>query len=361
MSALPNLIGQAPNFLHAVGLIERMARFDAPVLITGETGTGKEVAARAIHYLSGRRDAPFVPLNCGALPDALIESELFGAERGAYTDARQTRGGLVEAADGGSLFLDELDALPPRAQVSLLRFLQDQTYRPLGCTRERAANVRIIAAASPRLSSLIERGAFRADLAWRLNVLTVELPPLRERPGDAGLLAEHFLTRYARRYNLPCRTLDPASLAWLGTCPWPGNVRELDNLIHRSLLLCDGGVLRLGITSAAAVAAPALQRALSFNEARAAAIEAFERQYLENLMRQAAGNVSLAARIAGKERRCLGKLLKKHGLDRGTATLAPLPGSIPTHPGENTPALRERRSPARRHLPVAIERRCLSS
>lgn len=360
MSALPHLIGQSEVFLHALNLIERMARFDAPVLITGETGTGKEVAARAIHYLSARREAPFVPLNCGALPDALIESELFGAERGAYTDARQTRGGLIEAADGGTLFLDELDALPPRAQVSLLRFLQDQSYRPLGCSRERAANVRVVAASSPRLTALIEAGSFRPDLAWRLNVLAIELPPLRERPGDASLLAEHFLVRYARRYGLGACSLDPASLQWLETHLWPGNVRELDNLIHRSLLLCEGGVLRLGGT-AASVARPASSGPLSFNEARAAAIERFERQYLENLMREAGGNVSLAARIAGKERRCLGKMLKKYGLDRGAPEAARSAGSIQTHPGENAPAPRERRSPARRHLPVAFERRSLNS
>jgi len=360
MTALPHLIGQSEVFLHALRLIERMARFDAPVLITGETGTGKEVAARAIHYLSARREAPFVPLNCGALPDALIESELFGAERGAYTDARQARSGLIEAADGGTLFLDELDALPPRAQVSLLRFLQDQTYRPLGCNRDRAANVRVVAASSPRLNSLIEAGSFRADLAWRLNVLAVELPPLRERPGDASLLAEHFLARYARRYGLSDCALDPASLQWLETHLWPGNVRELDNLIHRHLLLCEGGVLHLG-GGLATVARPPAHGPLSFNEARAAAIERFERQYLENLMREAGGNVSLAARIAGKERRCLGKMLKKYGLDRGAATPVAATGSIQTHPGEIAPAPRERRSPARRHLPVAFERRSLNS
>lgn len=361
MSALPNLIGQAPNFLHAIGLIERMARFDAPVLITGETGTGKEVAARAIHYLSARRDAPFVPLNCGALPDALIESELFGAERGAYTDARQSRGGLVEAADGGSLFLDEVDALPPRAQVSLLRFLQDQTYRPLGCARERAANVRIIAAASPRLTQLIAQGDFRPDLAWRLNVLAVDLPPLRARAGDARLLAEHFLARYARRYGVSCSGLDPASLAWLETQSWPGNVRELDNLIHRSLLLCDGGALRLGAPVAAPQAEAAAPAHLNFNDARAVAIEAFERQYLENLMQLTGGNVSLAARIAGKERRCLGKLLKKYGLDRGSQGSPALGGSIQTHPGEASPTRRERRTSSGRYFPPAFERRALNA
>ncbi|MBB4013271.1 sigma-54 interaction domain-containing protein [Niveibacterium umoris] len=360
MSALQNLIGQSQIFLRAVALIERMARFDAPVLVTGETGTGKEVAARAIHYLSARRDAPFVPINCGALPDALIESELFGAEKGAYTDARQSRGGLVEAADGGTLFLDELESLPPRAQVSLLRFLQDQTYRPLGGTREKAANVRVVAAASPRLAGLIETGVFRPDLAWRLNVLAVELPPLRDRPGDATLLAEHFLSRYARRYHVAPCTLDPASLPWLESRPWPGNVRELDNLIHRSLLLCDGGVMRLGVLPASR-RAPEAHAPVNFNDARAAAIEQFERQYLENLMRQTGGNVSLAARIAGKERRCLGKLLKKYGLDRRPADIATAPGSAQTHPGPVQPAFRDRRSPTRRHWPVTLERRSFNA
>jgi DNA-binding NtrC family response regulator len=237
----PPLIGRAPTFLAALALVQRMARYDVPVLIEGETGTGKELAARAIHYGSARRDAPFVALNCGAVPDTLIESELFGCERGAYTDARQSRTGLVAAAEGGTLFLDELDSLPPRAQVALLRFLQDCTYRSVGGTRELSGDVRVVAAASPRLRQRLDAGEFRDDLLFRLGVLMLQMPPLRERLGDARLLAEHFVARHARQHSLAApRGLSAASLRWLETHPWPGNVRELDNCVQRALLLGDG-------------------------------------------------------------------------------------------------------------------------
>ncbi|MBL8350912.1 MAG: sigma 54-interacting transcriptional regulator [Burkholderiaceae bacterium] len=326
------MIGRSPRFLQALALIERMARFDAPVLIQGETGTGKELAARAIHYQSPRRHAPFVALNCGALPEALIESELFGVERGAFTDARQARSGLVAAAEGGTLFLDELDSLPLRAQVSLLRFLQDFTYRPVGGTRECSGDVRIIAAANPRFDQLLRSGSFRDDLAFRLNVLLLAMPPLRERPGDAALLAEHFIARHAGHYGMPPRKLHPGSLAWMARHPWPGNVRELDNRVQRALLLSDDE--RLQLDPAAMAPAPtqdaprvtpsgARCAALAgYHEAREQALQQFERQYLEQLMAAADGNVTQAARLAGKERRCLGKLLKKHGLQRASGAAA---------------------------------------
>ena len=347
-AAAPRLIGRSPVFLQVVALIERMARNDAPVLIEGETGTGKELAARAIHYQSARRDAPFVPLNCGAIPEALIESELFGCERGAFTDARQARAGLVHAADGGTLFLDELDSLPQRAQVALLRFLQDYTYRPVGGSRECLGNVRIIAAASPRLRELLQSGAFRDDLAFRLNVLPLEMPPLRQRPGDARILAEHFIARHARQYGVAARQLHASSLDWLDSHSWPGNVRELDNCVQRALLLSDnhGAVLlepprpaappaialrrratdrlppRLvsdfaaltGLTTPARPSDERRQPLCAYNEAREQVMQRFEREYLEQLMQATSGNVTHAARLAGKERRALGKLLKKHGL-----------------------------------------------
>ena len=338
MTAPLRLIGRSPCFLAALALIERMARFDAPVLIQGETGTGKELAARAIHYQSARRHAPFVALNCGALPEALVESELFGCERGAFTDARQARTGLVAAAEGGTLFLDELDALPQRAQVSLLRFLQDFTYRPVGSTRECTGHVRIIAAANPRFDQLLQAGGFRDDLAFRLNVLLLAMPPLRERPGDAALLADHFIARHTSQYGMALRTLHPDSLAWIARHAWPGNVRELDNRVQRALLLSDDERLQLeptawaapGASSAAAAAAagpaalPSPATLAGYHQAREQALQCFERHYLEQLMAAADGNVSQAARLAGKERRCLGKLLKKHGLQRnqGTSPLA---------------------------------------
>ena len=324
------LIGRSPRFLQVLGLIERMARFDAPVLIQGETGTGKELAARAIHYQSARRHAPFVALNCGALPEALIESELFGVERGAFTDARQARTGLVAAAEGGTLFLDELDSLPLRAQVSLLRFLQDFTYRPVGGTRECTGHVRIIAAANPRFDQLLRAGAFRDDLAFRLNVLLLAMPPLRERPGDAALLAEHFIARHASHYGMAPRTLHPDSLAWMACHAWPGNVRELDNRVQRALLLSDDECLHLDPSAARPADAPPAAPAgvttsplAGYHEAREQALQCFERHYLEQLMAAADGNVTQAARLAGKERRCLGKLLKKHGLQRGPAAAPP--------------------------------------
>lgn len=317
--ALPNLIGRSEAFLRTLELIRRMARYDVPVLIQGETGTGKELAARAIHYLSSRRQAPFVALNCGAMPENLIETELFGCERGAFTDARQSRTGLIAAADGGTFFLDELDSLPLRAQVTLLRFLQDKTYRPVGSLREHGSDVRVIAAASPRLQQMLEAGAFRDDLAFRINVLTLEMPPLRDREGDAVLLAEHFVDRHALHYGVPPRHLDRRSREWVQNHPWPGNVRELDNVIQRALLLSDGASLDLSLHAAGALP-PGVNcgrspSALpSYGDARAEALCNFERRYLETLMAATSGNVTRAARVAGKERRALGKLLKKHGL-----------------------------------------------
>jgi DNA-binding NtrC family response regulator len=320
--AIPNLIGRAPLFSAALDAIRRMACFDAPALVQGETGTGKELAARAIHYLSARRNAPFVALNCGAVPENLIESELFGCERGAYTGASRARPGLASAAQCGTLFLDEIDALPARAQVSLLRFLQEHAFRPVGGTRETACDVRIIAAASPRLSGLISSGAFRDDLAYRLNVLTLEMPPLRARPGDPQLLAEHFAAREARHHGLARRPLDDASLQWMDQYAWPGNVRELHNLVQRALCMSDGAQLHIVPAAPVSTAIAPVDadlpdsHTLPFDDARTQALRRFEWAYLQALMTTATGNVTQAARLAGKERRTLGRLLKRHGIDR---------------------------------------------
>ena len=322
---MPHMIGRSEPFLEVLELIRRIARYDAPVLIQGETGTGKELAARAIHYLSARRNAPFVPLNCGALPENLAETELFGCERGAFTDARQARDGLAAAADGGTLFLDEVDALPLRAQVALLRFLQEHMFRRVGAAQERRSNVRVVAAASPRLAQALQRGHFRDDLAFRLDVLSLQMPALRERPGDALLLSRHFVARHARQHGIAAPALDDASVSWLGIHSWPGNVRELDNVVQRALLLGDGALLHLVPRGAtAAVAAPrgpepvgaAAATLPSFSLARAEVMRRFEHDYLVALMTAATGNVSHAARLADKERRSLGKLLKRHGIDR---------------------------------------------
>ena len=314
-----NLIGDSPAFLACVRLIYRIAAWDATVLIQGETGTGKELAARAIHYLGSRRTAPFIPVNCGALPESLVETELFGHVRGAFTDARESRPGVVAQAEGGTLLLDEVEAMGPRAQGTLLRFLQDHEYRPIGGSVVRGANVRVIASTNADLSVMAARGAFRPDLLFRLNVLPLSLPPLRERGDDAMILAEAFLQRFGREYRQPPKTLDAASIAWLQRHQWPGNVRELENLIHRQVLLSESSVLHLapndGGDSAVSEA--------SFREAKARAIEEFERKYIVALLMRTGGNISHAARIAGKERSRLGKLVKKYGLDRERFSLEP--------------------------------------
>jgi two-component system, NtrC family, response regulator GlrR len=305
--------------------INRIAGFDATVLISGETGSGKELAARAIHYQGKRADKPFIPVNCGALPDHLIENELFGHSKGAYTDARDTQGGLISQAEGGTLFLDEVDALSPKAQVSLLRFLQDGNYRPLGGSRLLAADVRILAASNDDLPTLVSQERFRADLLYRLNVMELKVPPLRLRDDDVLLLAQHFVDEAACRYNMPHLALHPDTLPWLTSQTWNGNVRELRNRIQREFLMCDGPNLlicdplpeseRRRKSDRRQALLGAQPGTLNFNQAKQATLQAFERNHLIRLMRESAGNVSQAARLAGKERRALGKLLKKYCIE----------------------------------------------
>ncbi len=319
-----NLVGESAAFKQTIGLIQRIACCDATALIQGETGTGKELAARAIHYLGPRRAFPFIPVNCGAIPDNLIENELFGHQKGAFTDAREPRRGLIAQANGGTLFLDEVDALSPKGQVTLLRFLQDLHYRPLGSAREERANLRVIAATNVDLAELVEEKQYRSDLFYRLRILALELPPLREREGDPGLLGSHFARLYSERYGGPRKTLDPDTVPVLDSYSWPGNVRELENVILRELLLAPGPQIRippsqLGLPGANLSARTAIRPATSpsdFGRAKACAIEEFERSFLQRALADSNGNVSLAALRCGKERRAFGKLLKKHGIDR---------------------------------------------
>jgi DNA-binding NtrC family response regulator len=319
-----HLIGSAPSFLHALSLVRKSAACDATVLIHGETGTGKELAARAIHYLGARRVGPFVPVNCGAIPDALLESEFFGHVRGAFTDARETREGVVSQARGGTLFLDELEVLSPRGQVVLLRFLQDRIYKPVGGEHIHQANVRIIGSTNADLRAMAADGRFRLDLFFRLQVLSVELPPLRDRPGDAALLASNFVERLGTQYGRREVSLAPEALRYLEWYDWPGNVRELENIIHRELLLADGSeiTLQAALESARPAALPAAAEVQPFRVAKARIIAEFEKDYIADLLHRTRGNVSLAARLAGKDRSRLGKLVKKHGLDRLTLARA---------------------------------------
>jgi DNA-binding NtrC family response regulator len=308
------MIGRSLAFRIADALIGKIAAFDAPVLIEGETGTGKELAARAIHYRGARPARPFVPVNCGALPDALIENELFGHRRGAFTDARDDKPGLVELARGGTLFLDEVDALTPKAQVTLLRFLQDQQFRPLGGRREEQADVRVITASNRVLERQVEAGAFRLDLLYRLKLLHLTLPPLRERREDIPLLAEHFVAKGSARYAKPQLPIAGATLDWFQRYAWPGNIRELEHVVQRAFLLCDGPCIEVP-PPAAVPAGPAARAApATYRQAKRRAIEEFESRFLADLIEQAKGNVSAAARMSGTERRHLGRLLKKHNL-----------------------------------------------
>jgi DNA-binding NtrC family response regulator len=312
-----NLLGDSRAFREALGVIARIAAVDATVLIQGETGTGKELAAHALHYLSRRRDLPFVPVNCGALPDNLLESEFFGHERGAFTDAKHTTRGLVAQAEGGTLFLDEVEAMTPRAQVVLLRFLQDHRYRPVGGRLRPVGDLRVIASSNVDLEELTRRGGFRRDLLFRLSILSVTMPPLRHRGGDVLLLAEYFLHRFAIQYQRPAKRLHPDTVAWLLAHDWPGNVREVENLMLRQFLLADGDVIEIQpLHGAVAQAAVAEEFTLEqpFKSAKARAVAEFERTYLEQLLARTCGNLSLAARISGKDRSALNKLAKKHGV-----------------------------------------------
>jgi two-component system, NtrC family, response regulator GlrR len=315
-------IGESPAFVNVLDLIGKVSRCDVSVLIQGETGTGKELAARAIHYSGARRDAPFVPINCGAIPDTLVESELFGHVRGAFTDAREARAGVVAQAEGGTLFLDEIEAMNPRAQIALLRFLQSLEYRPLGASAPKRANLRIIAASNVNLSDLASKGNYRSDLLFRLNVFVIDMPPLRSRQDDVLLLAEAFVERFCSRYGRPCMTLAAEYRQQLLAHDWPGNVRELENTLHRKVLLTEGNELHSDLVRSdfagpnsrcGGISALRLTGA-GFREAKALAIAQFERSYLTELLGRTDGNVSMAARMCGQERSRLNKLVRKHRL-----------------------------------------------
>jgi two-component system, NtrC family, response regulator GlrR len=306
------ILGQSPALLAQLAKLPLVARCDANVLISGETGTGKELFARAIHYLNPRRTGPFVAVNCGAIPAELIENELFGHEAGAYTTAVNARNGLLREATGGSLFLDEVDTLTPSLQVKLLRFLQDKEYRPLGTSKPRHANVRVIAASNIPLEEALRTGHFRRDLYYRLSVLSLELPPLRDRPEDIPVLARHFLAKYAAEFKRPARDFAPGAIQPLLAQSWPGNVRELENVIQRAVLLCETAAVEphhLGLP-----AKPRESGDTSFKRLKAQAVRQFERQYLSTLLEEHLGNISAAARAAGKNRRAFWELLRKHQL-----------------------------------------------
>lgn len=312
----PNLLGASKCFREAIDHLMRFARTDVTILLEGETGTGKEVAARAAHEFSDRQGKPFIPVNCGALPDALAESELFGCDKGAYTDAKHARRGLVMEAKNGTLFLDEVEAMPPRVQVALLRFLQDRSFRQIGSTITNYCDVRVIAATNMSMDQLARNSEFRSDLIFRLKVLPVYLPPLREREDDVLILARVFLRRFSSQYGLPEPKISSETESWFKKYHWPGNVRELENILLRGIFLCEGGVLDIPSpdSSIAKHEENPASQGLPFSAAKAAAIENFELRYLTDVLLQTEGNVTQAARISGTERSAFRKLLRRHNL-----------------------------------------------
>jgi DNA-binding NtrC family response regulator len=306
-----HIIGESPAFVALIKQVPPIAKYDVCLLMLGETGTGKEVFARAIHYLSPRSAKPFIPVNCGAIPIDLLENEFFGHESGAFTSANSARRGVIKEADGGTLFLDEVDSLPLLAQVKLLRFLQDGLFRPLGSERICSADVRIIAASNANFSEALEAGRFRKDLYYRLNVLSLKLPPLRDREEDIILLARHFLAKYTNKFNAPALELSPGALQKLVCHSWPGNVRELENVIQRAVVLADHAILKADhICTADPIEACPEQQ--SFQKAKAKAIDEFEASYVRRLLLIHEGNITRAAQGAGKDRRAFWELMRKH-------------------------------------------------
>lgn len=337
---LHGLVGSSELFRHVLRKIPRLAASDATVLITGETGTGKELVAHAVHAQSPRRGAPFIPVHCGALPEDLVENELFGDARGAYTGAAGSGKGLLAEAEGGTLFLDELNGLSLSAQAKLLRFLQNREYRILGSTHLLRADVRIVAASNVDLPLEVKSGAFRADLFHRLHVLSIEMPPLRARREDVPQLAGHFARVFGGLYGREGVGFTPGALELLALQDWPGNVRELQSLVERVVLLAptsdvtaedlhlligglagtDTGIggARLEAVGESGPAVP-LQGVVGpgcFRAAKSQMIREFERSYLIALMEGTEGNVSRAAQVAGMQRRDLQRLLRKHDVRR---------------------------------------------
>lgn len=310
------LVGESPAFLQVIRKVGLLAQSKAPVVISGETGSGKELLARAIHYQSARKSKPFIPVNCGALPDDLFENELFGHFKGAYTSASSNEKGLIAEAEGGTLLLDEVDALSPSAQIKLLRFLQSGEYRPLGASRPMIGDVRTIAATNRDLGRCVELKLFREDLHYRLNVLSLSIPALRDRGNDILELATHFLSVYAREHGRLTPQLSDDARQRLLNYSWPGNVRELEGVIQRAIVLRDAAVLTADDLELSEGAERAESPEELFRLRKSLAIGQFERDFLARMLAVHNGNISRAAKAAGKDRRSFQRLVSKHGLDR---------------------------------------------
>ncbi|MDW7644130.1 MAG: sigma-54 dependent transcriptional regulator [Desulfuromonadales bacterium] len=315
-----NIIGATTGLRPLMETVEKIAIRDTSVLITGESGTGKELIAQAIHYNSPRRDKRFLAINCGALPESLLESELFGYKKGAFTGATENRQGLLEAADGGTLFLDEVGNLPMNVQKTLLRFLQEQEFHRIGDTRPTKVNVRILSATNADLLADVEKGTFREDLYYRLNVVNLRLPPLRERRGDIPLLVTHFIKQQNEKFGTQIKGLSSEALNAACQFSWPGNIRQLRNVLEASMAIETAEVIQLDTlaqfidTGKETAAEPALSSD-SEND-YSSALADFETRYLKSLLQKTGGNVEAAAREAGMNMATIYRKLKKYEISR---------------------------------------------
>ena len=320
MDGFPFLIGQHPLIQKIHVLIKKVTATEATILLMGESGTGKELVARALHALSPRTDRPFIPVNCGAIPAELLESEIFGHERGAFTGAIGARSGMFQLANGGTIFLDEVGEMSPSLQVKLLRVLQDREVRPVGADRSTRVDVRVVAATNKDLQQEVERGTFREDLFYRLQVIPIIMPPLRERRSDIPLLIQHFLEKHnAKRPDRPVHITDE-SMVHLWEYDWPGNVRELENLLERLVILSEDGFIRVeslpsnirSFISEKRIPKPTLgDSGLDLNSA----VEEFENQLIGEALRRTKGNKQAAARLLGLKRTTLVAKLRRRKTD----------------------------------------------
>jgi len=310
-----SIIGESGSLGGIIAEVKKIADTRSNVLLLGETGTGKELFARVIHKNSGRCELPFVPINCSAIPDTLLESELFGYVKGAFTGAVGSKNGLLDEASGGTMFLDEIGDMPPALQAKLLRVFEDQEIRPLGSTKSRRVDIRFITATNQDLTEAVETGRFREDLYYRINVITIQMPPLRDRKEDVLELIGHYIDRYSREFNKTAREISPEALAMLSSYRWPGNIRELQNVLERALLICEGTVIEVhhlpeSIQGKSSFIDDSLKKELSIEEYIRTFIANFQHRY---------GEQELADRL-GITRKTLWEKRKKWGFKRPSAT-----------------------------------------
>jgi two-component system response regulator HydG len=309
------IIGTSPAITQLFGVLAKVAQSDAPVLVTGESGTGKELVARAIHHQGARAKGQLVAVNCAAMPENLLESELFGHAKGAFTDARSAKVGLFQAAHGGTIFLDEIGDLPLGLQPKLLRALQERVIRPVGGTTELPFDARVISATNRDLETMVEEHVFREDLFFRINVIPVALPPLRARGGDVLLLAQHFLERIAARANKPVTAFSPEAAAKLMAYSWPGNVRELQNCVERAVALASFAAIEVSDLPDKVRAFKSSQIVIGGDDpTELVSLEELEKRYTQRVLESVAGNKSAAARILQIERKTLHRMLARWGL-----------------------------------------------